>query len=112
MCRRKVPEETGYRKCPDPEREYCSNLVITSRYTLLNFVPKFLFEQVNTSSLFSALSRRHLNPLFQFSRLANFYFLIICCLQSIPAISITNGLPTALVPLGFVLFFDAIVTAR
>ena len=44
--------------------------VITSKYTALNFVPRFLFEQ--------------------FSRLANAYFLLVSILQMIPSISITG----------------------
>lgn len=74
------------------DRFFVDNTVITSKYTVLNFVPLFLFEQ--------------------FSRFANLYFLVVCVLQAIPEISITNGLPTTALPLSFVLFFDAIVTAR
>jgi len=36
----------------------------------------------------------------------------VCVLQAIPEISITNGVPTTALPLAFVLFFDAIVTAK
>jgi magnesium-transporting ATPase (P-type) len=63
-----------------------------SRYTWWNFLPLFLLEQ--------------------FARFANFYFLIVSVLQCIPAISITNGAPTNFFPLGIVLAFDGIVTAR
>ena len=70
---------------------YCSNVVVTSKYTLLNFWPVFLLEQ--------------------FSRFANFYFLVVCVLQSIKAISITAGLPTTALPLTIVIGFDAAVTA-
>ena len=58
---------------------FADNSVTTSRYTLLNFLPLFLFEQ--------------------FSRFANMYFLIICILQTIPSISITGGFPATAVPL-------------
>ena len=54
-------------------------------------------------------------PLFlleAFARMANAYFLLVCVLQSIPAISITGGLPTSALPLSIVLFFDGSATAR
>ena len=38
--------------------------------------------------------------------------MFVCVLQCIPAISITSGIPTSIIPLSFVLFFDGIVTAR
>lgn len=89
-----VPE--GFRRCsfngPPPAEPFLSNSVITSKYTALNFVPVFLFQQ--------------------FSRFANSYFLFICILQCIPSISITGGIPYSLIPLTFVLFFDGVVTAR
>lgn len=47
-----------------------------------------------------------------FTRLANAYFLMVCILQSLPAITITNGVPTSLLPLGIVLVFDGTATAR
>ncbi len=71
---------------------FMDNSVTTSKYTAWNFVPLFLFQQ--------------------FSRLANAYFLIVCIIQTIPSISITSGIPTSIFPLSFVLFFDAIFTAR
>lgn len=97
---------------------FVSNVVITSRYTWYNFIPVFLFQQ--------------------FTRFANFYFLIVracaatspracscsldratappppqvCILQAINELSITNGVPSSAIPLAFVLFFDGIVTAR
>ena len=45
-------------------------------------------------------------------RLANAYFLVVCVFQSIPQISITNGVPTSALPLGIVLLFDGFATAR
>ena len=44
--------------------------------------------------------------------MANAYFLMVCILQSIPAISITAGVPTSFLPLGIVLIFDGFATAR
>ena len=71
---------------------FCDNLVITSKYTLYNFLPLFLLEA--------------------FARIANAYFLFVCVLQSIPDISITAGIPTSAFPLSIVLFFDGTATAR
>lgn len=62
---------------------YYSNLVRTSKYTLLNFVPKSLFEQ--------------------FRRIANFYFLVISMLQLCTTLSPTNEYSTV-GPLMIVLF--------
>jgi hypothetical protein len=44
--------------------------------------------------------------------MANAYFLLVCVLQSISAISITGGVPTSALPLSIVLFFDGSATAR
>ncbi|KAI0835220.1 phospholipid-translocating P-type ATPase [Hypoxylon sp. FL0890] len=57
---------------------YASNFIRSSRYTKWSFVPKQLY--------------------FQFSKLANFYFLIIAVLQLIPGLS-TTGSYTTLIPL-------------
>ncbi|XP_048883941.1 phospholipid-transporting ATPase IG isoform X3 [Brienomyrus brachyistius] len=64
---------------------YCDNRIVSSKYTLWNFLPKNLFEQ--------------------FRRIANFYFLIIFLVQVIvdtPTSPVTSGLP---------LFFVITVTA-
>lgn len=68
-----------------------NNFVKTSKYEIYNFLPKFLMEEFNPKVKF-----------------ANCYFLIIACLQAIPAISNTNGIPTTLLPLLFVVFVDGI----
>ncbi len=47
--------------------EYCTNLIVTSTYTLLTFLP--------------------LNMLEQFRKVANLYFLVVVILQLIPSIS-------------------------
>ena len=57
---------------------YISNVIRSSRYTLLNFFPRQL--------------------LAQFSKLANFYFLMVSILQMIPGLS-TTGTYTTIVPL-------------
>ncbi|KAJ7310433.1 hypothetical protein JRQ81_007349 [Phrynocephalus forsythii] len=66
-------------------QKFCSNQIVSSKYTIWNFLPKNLFEQ--------------------FRRIANFYFLIIFLVQVIvdtPTSPITSGLP---------LFFVITVTA-
>ncbi|TYZ60450.1 hypothetical protein PybrP1_009401 [[Pythium] brassicae (nom. inval.)] len=70
------------------ELGYCDNFIVTSKYTLVSFVPKFLFET--------------------FRKLANLYFLAICTMQCVPAISNTNGQPSTLPPLAFIIFVDAV----
>ncbi|KAK0727852.1 hypothetical protein B0T26DRAFT_638783 [Lasiosphaeria miniovina] len=80
---RHVPLEPGLaRRKPLKDdrtgRPYLSNFIRSSRYTLWNFLPKQLF--------------------FQFSKLANFYFLIIGILQMIPGLS-TTGSFTTIAPL-------------
>lgn len=69
-------------------KPYISNFIRSSRYTVWNFLPKQL--------------------IFQFMKLANFYFLIISILQMIPGLS-TTGTYTTIIPL---LFFVAISMAK
>jgi len=59
-------------------KEYVSNIIRSSRYTLWNFLPRQL--------------------IFQFAKIANFYFLVISILQMIPGLS-TTGNYTTIVPL-------------
>ncbi|TDH69843.1 hypothetical protein CCR75_002347 [Bremia lactucae] len=66
----------------------CSNTVVTSKYNVATFVPKFLKES--------------------FSKVANFFFLMVCILQSIPSISNTYGYPTNAPVLFFVISIDAV----
>ncbi|XP_078544731.1 phospholipid-transporting ATPase IG isoform X1 [Lissotriton helveticus] len=66
-------------------QKFCDNRIVSSKYTIWNFIPKNLFEQ--------------------FRRIANFYFLIIFLVQVIvdtPTSPVTSGLP---------LFFVITVTA-
>jgi len=72
-------------------RGYCANHFITSQYTALNFLPKFMFET--------------------FSKVANVFFLAIGIMQAIPSISTTNGVPLQLIPLTMVVLFDGVITA-
>lgn len=68
--------------------EYINNTILSSRYTLYNFLPRQLFAQ--------------------FSKLANFYFLCVSILQMIPGLS-TTGTYTTIVPL---LFFVTLSIAK
>uniref|UniRef100_A0A146X6U7 Phospholipid-transporting ATPase n=1 Tax=Fundulus heteroclitus TaxID=8078 RepID=A0A146X6U7_FUNHE len=79
----------GHKSCPPDEAfippKFCDNRIVSSKYTVWNFLPKNLFEQ--------------------FRRIANFYFLIIFLVQVIvdtPTSPVTSGLP---------LFFVITVTA-
>ncbi|KFH12278.1 phospholipid-translocating P-type ATPase, flippase subfamily protein [Toxoplasma gondii VAND] len=69
------------------EMKTASNAVVTSKYTVWNFVVKNLWEQ--------------------FHKVSNVYFVVICCLQMIPQISTTNGVPTLALPLSIVLVVNA-----
>ena len=68
--------------------EFVNNTILSTRYTLYNFLPRQLFAQ--------------------FSKLANFYFLCVSILQMIPGLS-TTGTYTTIVPL---LFFVTISIAK
>ncbi|KAK2616985.1 drs2 neo1 protein [Conoideocrella luteorostrata] len=67
------------------QKPYISNFIRSSRYTAYNFVPKQL--------------------LFQFSKLGNFYFLVMGILQMIPGLS-TVGRWTTIVPLSIFVAFS------
>ncbi|KAF1777489.1 P-type ATPase, N-terminal [Phytophthora cactorum] len=69
--------------------EFCSNVVITSKYTTWNFLPLFMLES--------------------FRKLANAYFLLVSILQCIRSISNTNGLPSNLPVLVFILAVDGVL---
>jgi len=78
----------------DPEvdkKKYKSNEISTAKYNIVTFLPKNLYEQ--------------------FKKLANVYFILIAAMQCVPAISISDGKPTILVPLLFVLTVSAIKDA-
>lgn len=92
--RRRAPRPGHRLVYTDPSKrgkdEFIDNSVTTSRYTLSNFAPLFLLEQ--------------------FSRAPNIYFLAICVLQTVPTVSLTNGVPTTAIPLAAILAFDAAIT--
>jgi phospholipid-transporting ATPase len=71
-----------------------NNFVKTSKYELYNFLPKFLLEEFNPKT-----------------KIANCYFLILAILQTIPQITNTDGYPTVLLPLTFVVLVDGIFAA-
>ena len=74
-----------------PSDAFPGNAIKSTRYTYLNFVPKNLFEQ-----------------LAPWNKPANFYFLCIACMQAVSEISTTQGKPTILMPLLFVLIVTMI----
>ena len=61
---------------------FAKNIIVTAKYNLVTFLPKFLFEQ--------------------FSKFANTFFLFIACIQQIPGVSPTSPYTTIL-PLVIVL---------
>ncbi|KAF0987872.1 hypothetical protein HZS_470, partial [Henneguya salminicola] len=69
------------------DSEFCNNCISTSRYSLLTFFPLFLY--------------------WQFNKLANLYFLIICILQQIPGVSPVGKLITP-IPLSIVLLISLV----
>jgi len=88
---RQVPLDASRKNALIDERTgkaYVSNMIRSSKYTGWNFVPRQLFAQ--------------------FSKLANFYFLVVSILQMIPGLS-TTGTYTTIVPL---LFFVCLSMAK
>ncbi|BFZ59544.1 drs2 neo1 protein [Saitoella coloradoensis] len=73
---------------PRTKKPYIDNLIVSSRYTIYNFLPRQLYAQ--------------------FSKIANCYFLLVSIMQMIPGWS-TTGNYTTIVPL---LFFLSISMAR
>ena len=71
-----------------PDMALPNNKISTSKYTLVTFVPKNIFEQ--------------------FSKMANMYFLVIGFLQLIKEISTSSGVPVTWAPLSFILFISAL----
>ncbi|KAJ0401778.1 hypothetical protein P43SY_006032 [Pythium insidiosum] len=65
----------------------CTNVIVTSKYTVVTFLFKFLYES--------------------FTKVANFFFLVVCILQTIKEISNTYGYPTNAPVLFFVISIDA-----
>lgn len=78
------PQEDGRGKLI----RFPGNAIRTCKYTILNFIPRTLFEQ--------------------FIRPANFYFLIVMILQTYRPISTTQGFPSMIFPLAFVISVSAL----
>mmetsp|Transcript_9438 Transcript_9438/g.10347 ORF Transcript_9438/g.10347 Transcript_9438/m.10347 type:complete len:1257 (-) Transcript_9438:119-3889(-) len=79
----------GEEEAEEPEgSKFRSNSIRTAKYTKWTFVPKNLWEQ--------------------FQRVANVYFLFNAVLQTIPEISFSNGAPTMMLPLSFILIVTAL----
>ncbi|CAF3568862.1 unnamed protein product [Rotaria sp. Silwood1] len=94
LKKKKVEEKTRKIRANDHDtnatKEFADNRISTSKYNLITFLPKNLFEQ--------------------FRRLANAYFLFLLCLQFIPQItSLTPG--TSIAPLTVVLLITAVKDA-
>ncbi|EAS00136.2 phospholipid-translocating P-type ATPase, flippase family protein (macronuclear) [Tetrahymena thermophila SB210] len=71
-----------------PDYDLVSNKVSTSKYTIITFLPKML--------------------IYQFSKLANVYFLIIGLMQCITTISMSDGKPIMFLPFSVILFISAL----
>ncbi|KAI8086490.1 uncharacterized protein BX664DRAFT_264529 [Halteromyces radiatus] len=69
------------------QQRFLSNKVFTAKYTIISFIPKFLYEE--------------------FSKYANVFFLFVSGIQQIPGVSPTSRW-TTLVPLCIVLFITAL----
>ncbi|XP_024528142.1 probable phospholipid-transporting ATPase IA [Selaginella moellendorffii] len=67
-------------------KEFCSNRIVTSKYTLTSFLPRVLYRQ--------------------FSRASNLYFLLIAVLELIPGLSASSWI-TTIVPFLFLLCLHA-----
>ena len=77
-----------YESHDSAEVRYASNEIHTAKYTWLTFLPKNLF--------------------YQFTRIANIYFLVMMIFQMIPQITISQGMPTILMPLSFVVLVSMV----
>ncbi|CAH4036100.1 phospholipid-transporting ATPase VD isoform X1 [Pieris brassicae] len=80
-----IPDKTPPKDHPNGHR--CNNKIRTTKYTLLSFLPKNLFEQ--------------------FHRIANVYFIFIVLLNWVPAVN-AFGKEVAMLPVLFVLTVTAI----
>ncbi|GLD99339.1 hypothetical protein PINS_up008058 [Pythium insidiosum] len=80
------------RRTGDHEPEvFADNVVVTAKYSVLNFAPRVFLAQLRRPS--------------------NIYFLFIAVLQSIKEVSNTSGVPTILLPLTIVFICSAIKEA-
>ena len=93
-----VPRPLPSKQESKPPARFCDNTVTTSKYTVLNFIPKFLFES--------------------FRRFANFYFLVVSLAQCFADFNLFGtGLPYTFEPpstfltLMFLLSVEGVLTA-
>ena len=80
---RKVDTATGHSIDEPRDPRFLTNKIQSAKYTCLNFIPLNFFHQIKKGP--------------------NIYYFIICVLQMFDAISITNGSPTNLPPLLFLM---------
>ena len=73
---------------PNTKRNYPTNSIKTTKYTIWNFIPKNLF--------------------FQLTKLTNIYFLVKLGLQCVPVVSNTDGHPTLIFPLSLVIIVSMV----
>lgn len=73
-----------------PNRTFKSNRIRTTKYSIITFIPKNLFEQ--------------------FHRFANLYFIFVVCLNWVPQVA-AFGKEIAMIPVIFVLLVTAIKDA-
>ena len=85
---RKIDPDTGLAPEEPRDPRFLSNEIQSAKYTKCNFIPYNFFHQV--------------------SKGPNIYYLMICILQVIEPISITNGSPTNLPPLLFLMVVSMI----
>jgi len=92
-----TPEELAFRpvrhiEVGNPQTfAYCNNFITSSHYEFWNFLPKFLLEEFDPRV-----------------KIANVYFIGIALLQMVPAVSVTQGVPTTLIPLSMLIFIDGL----
>lgn len=84
-----LPFEGGSQK-ENPNRHYCGNQIKTSKYTVLSFVPKNIFEQLH--------------------RFANIYFVGIAVLNFVPVVNAFQP-EVNLIPISIILGVTAIKDA-
>ncbi|KAL4105785.1 hypothetical protein PRIC1_003843 [Phytophthora ramorum] len=72
----------------EQSQPFLSNAVKTAIYTPFNFLPKNMFKQ--------------------FTRFSNIYFLVITVLQLLPQVTSSNGVPTMIVPLMFIIVVSGV----
>ena len=72
----------------NPDRQFISNVIRTTKYTCLNFLPKNLWEQ--------------------FTKMANAYFLMMSLIQLIPDVAPPGGFMTTITPLTLVVLVSMV----